>query len=151
MAINELFLQSKVVESIRELGGFAQKCSNRFLIGVPDILCQLPGFSTSYWEVKKSPHKKWMCPDLSPKQKIWLRDFTKAGGFGGVIYFCNDGNDLAVGIKPVSYFGDVSDIKKKWRIDENDFVVLPRGCKMKPFREEILRVHSFFRKWNFIL
>lgn len=142
--MKETDLQSKVVDSIREMGGFAQKCSNRFLIGVPDVLCQLPGFQASFWEVKKSP-SKWQMPNPTPKQKQWLRDFTRAGGFGGVIYFMGNVNDIIVGIKPAGCF-NLGDLTAKWRIEEDGFVVLPRGCKMIPFKEELLRVHQMYRR-----
>lgn len=143
--MKEVDLQSKVVDSIREMGGFSIKCANRFLIGVPDVLCQLPTFQTSYWEIKKSPHAKWMCPDLTPKQKLWLRDFTRAGGFGGIIYFCQDVNDMIVTIKPADHF-NLGDLNTKWRVPEDEFIKLPRGCKMVPFKEELLRVHEEHRR-----
>lgn len=117
------------------------KSSNRFLIGVPDILCQLPERNTSFWEVKYSPHARWKCPDLTVKQKMWLRDFTKSGGMGGVIYFCASANDMTFAIKWAWYF-DRDAVRDKWRIPEDEFIVLPRGSKMQPFKEELNRMYE---------
>ncbi len=138
----EVDLQSKCIDAIRELGGFAQKMSNRFLIGVPDVLCQLPENTTSFWEVKVRP-TIYQNPDPSPKQKIWLRDFTKAGGFCGVIYFVRGikVNDVLFTIRAASEF-DLNDISKPWRVASDDYKRLPRGCKFQPFKEEIMRVHE---------
>lgn len=137
--MKEVDLQSKCVTAIREIDGFAQKMSNRFLIGVPDLLCQLPCHRTSFWEVKRRGHFK-QDPSPTPKQKLWLRDFTWSGGLGGVICFVIIGNDLAVAIRPASVF-DLDNIEEKWRIGEEHYKLLPRGCKMQPFKDELVRVH----------
>lgn len=140
--MKEIDLQSKCIAAIRELGGFSQKMSNRFLIGVPDLLCQLPDFPTSFWEVKRRA-TVYQNPDPSPKQKLWLRDFTRAGGFCGVIYFVASTkiNEMLFAVRPSSVF-DLDDLKKPWRVDEDDFRTLPRGSKFAPFKEEIMRVHE---------
>lgn len=135
--MKETDLQSKCLTAMREMGGFAQKMSNRFLIGVPDLMFKLPRYSTSFWEVKRRPtaHQN---PDPSPKQKLWLRDYTRAGGFCGVINFISKDNEMAFAIKLSTDF-DYEDLKKVWWVKEEDYVQLPRGCKMVPFKEEMLK------------
>lgn len=138
--MKETDLQSKCVMAIREMGGFSQKTSNRFLIGVPDVLCQLPGYKTSFWEVKYGP-STFHNPNPTPKQKMWMRDFTHAGGLCGVIYFLKDLNDVLVGIKPADHF-DLNNLNNKWRIPTEEYVRVPRGSKMVPFMGELERVHA---------
>lgn len=158
MALNELHLQSKCVDAVREMGGFAQKCSNRFLIGVPDLLVQLPGYTTSFWEVKWTPVIA-LKPDPTVKQKVWLRDFTKAGGFCGVIYFTMGPSDLMFVMSPAGRFlpkfpntlsviDEPDPIKTKWKIESHEYKPLPRGCKFQPFKDEIERIHNERSFWE---
>ncbi len=52
MASAELAVQTKIIKSVRQDGGYGRKCSNRFAIGVPDLLVALPHFAPCYIEVK---------------------------------------------------------------------------------------------------
>lgn len=139
--ISELHLQTKMVAAVREMGGFAQKVSNRFLVGVPDLLFQIPGCHTSYWEVKYSP-TLFRRMEPTPKQKIWLRDFTKAGGFCGVVYFAMGKSDLMFAIRPTGFFPYEGDLRLWWKIEHADFTAIPRGSKFAPFKEALQRIHN---------
>lgn len=48
----ELDLQTKLVHSVRRDKGYARKLTNRFTIGVPDLLISLHPFIPCYGEVK---------------------------------------------------------------------------------------------------
>lgn len=141
--VNEIDLQSKCVEAMREMGAFAQKCSNRFLIGVPDLLCQMPDHPTTYWEVKFK-HVAHHKSEPTLKQKMWLRDFTLAGGVCGVIYFYM-GNDLSFVIRPTKSF-NYENIKTSWTVPVDDYLPVPRGSKFFPFKAELQRVLDATRK-----
>lgn len=140
--IKEVDLQSKAKQAILDMGGFSMKMSNRFLVGVPDLLCQLPGCATSFWEVKSS-NTIWNKTQahLTLQQKKWLRTFELSGGFGGVIMYVMM-NDLMVAVRPTSSFPYREDLHEPWWVYKEDLVALPRGCKMKPFQELMLKIHA---------
>lgn len=48
----ELALQTNIIKSVRSDGGYGRKMSNRFLIGIPDLLIALPPFAPILAEVK---------------------------------------------------------------------------------------------------
>lgn len=52
MATDELGVQTKIIKSVRQDGGYGRKMSNRFAIGVPDLLVALPPFAPCVIEVK---------------------------------------------------------------------------------------------------
>ena len=52
MASHELREQTNIIKSVRQDGGYGRKMSNRFAIGVPDLLIALPDFAPCYMEVK---------------------------------------------------------------------------------------------------
>lgn len=98
--MNELQAQSLVVKAVRDDGGYAFKLAHKFLIGIPDLLIQIPGHGTSLWEVKLA--RKTLLSDtalnLTAKQLKALRDFTKAGGTAGVISFLQTPRVLYIGV-----------------------------------------------------
>lgn len=107
--MNELALQKYLVDSVNDAGGFAFKMSHRFLVGVPDILVQLP---VTHWykpsagilphvvrpiagilEVKQreavinEPRASSFKLDVSPQQKNFLARAAKGGMPVGVVSF----------------------------------------------------------------
>jgi len=52
MAQAELAVQTNIIKSVRRDGGYGRKMSNRFAIGVPDLLIALPTFAPCVIEVK---------------------------------------------------------------------------------------------------
>lgn len=52
MASAELNVQTNIIKSVRRDGGYGRKMSNRFSIGIPDLLVALPPFAPCVIEVK---------------------------------------------------------------------------------------------------
>lgn len=50
----ELELQAKLVEAVKEAGGFGYKQSNKFLAGPPDLYLSHPSTGAVYIEIKKN-------------------------------------------------------------------------------------------------
>lgn len=48
----ELLVQTNIIKSVRKDGGYARKMSNRFLIGIPDLVLGLYPFGVCFAEVK---------------------------------------------------------------------------------------------------
>ena len=89
--MNELGMQAMIVEAIKAHGGFAQKLSNRFLVGVVDLLIKLPEYPAGVLEVKqrdlpKDTNLKWKL-DVTGPQTRFLRDAWNAGMPSGIASF----------------------------------------------------------------
>ncbi len=93
--LKEIDLQSKIVDAVRGSDGHAFKCSNRFLIGVPDISMKLKAMPHAYNEVKLvKPWPKVSATvelELTEKQRKFLREYRKAGGIAMYTVFAHDG------------------------------------------------------------
>lgn len=48
----ELKLQTDIIKSVERMGGYGLKMSNRFMIGIPDLLIMLPPYAPCIIEVK---------------------------------------------------------------------------------------------------
>ncbi len=48
----EIQLQTHIVKSVRKDGGYARKLSNRFQVGIPDLIISMPSFAPCFAEVK---------------------------------------------------------------------------------------------------
>lgn len=77
----ELDLQTKIIHSARKQGGYGRKMSNRFSIGIPDLLLGIFPFAPSLVEVKdleivvdKFDRKL----DVTPKQALEMERLSKA-------------------------------------------------------------------------
>lgn len=89
----ETALQKDVIDAVREAGGEASKLSNRFLIGVSDLLVKFPDLPAMLVEVKKDVYPvatDRVKIDLTPKQLQFLRGFDRAGMTCGVLSFLYD-------------------------------------------------------------
>jgi len=89
----EVAAQTLIVKSVKKHGGYAFKLANRFLIGVPDLLIQLPGLIGALTEVKMNHWPvlaKYVKLGISPQQAVSLRSWEEAGGVSLVISMCND-------------------------------------------------------------
>ena len=72
----ELALQTDIIRSVRQQGGWARKMSNRFLVGMPDLVMALHPFAICIAEVKDLgpvTEKFDRKLDVSPKQRHELR------------------------------------------------------------------------------
>lgn len=89
----ETELQQLIVDACKEFGGKAVKLNNRFIIGVPDLLVQLPGHPAFFLEAKRqlvSPKTRELIfnLDVTVKQKQFLSEWYHAGmRANGVVSF----------------------------------------------------------------
>ena len=80
MASAELSVQTNIIKSVRRDGGYGRKMSNRFAIGVPDLLVALPSFAPCVIEVKdlgEVVDKFDRQVDVTPKQAEEMRLFSE--------------------------------------------------------------------------
>lgn len=89
--MREVDLQSLIIKAVQENGGASHKLSNRFLVGVVDLLIKLPNIPAMVMEVKitdfrpgiSSNHKIRL--DVTHLQQNFLKQYHKAGMIAGVI------------------------------------------------------------------
>lgn len=122
--MNELHYQNVVRKALSRSGsgGFCMKCSNRFLIGVPDLFVSIPGVGNGFLEVKLTnitPGSKKVTLKVSPMQAFMLRKIDKAGTTVGVLSFMRRGCDTFILIKPLD---DLLSSNCQVRVDEHDYV-----------------------------
>lgn len=110
--MNELAAQKLIIDAVRSVGGAGWKLSNRFLVGVPDLLLCLPRQPIGVWEVKISDRKKsdMLTLKITPLQEKTLNDLHNAGGYCGVISFLRDGSKLFMN----AYTWDVVSYSDQW-------------------------------------
>lgn len=131
---NELRLQSLVVRAVNSHGGFAFKLSNRFLVGVPDLLIHLPNTGTGIWEVKSCEMGKLreqFTLKVTPLQDKFLRVMSKAGGTCGVISFIEIGRDVFMAAYQYDIIAYKDAFLKKFVVSGKSHKVLPRGRREK--------------------
>ena len=141
--MKELDCQKLVVDAVREGGGFAFKMSNRFLVGIPDLFIHSPEYGTSLWEVKLRDAPKDMggwCVYITAKQDQKLREYTKAGGFCGVISFV-EGSDVRMAVFPYSTWSYSDQFVKRGWTAGSAYTVLPRGKREQTIRELLVKAH----------
>lgn len=88
--MKETDLQKLVCDVISDRGGFARKLSNRFLVGVADLLIKLPEFPANVLEVKQTrwgPKLDKIELAVTKLQQEYLIDARSAGMNSGVISF----------------------------------------------------------------
>jgi len=87
----ELSIQSSLVKEAFALGGYALKMSNRFLVGVPDLLVHLPASPTVIVEIKLAVAPTRLTTpisvDLTVQQRYTLQKMQKAGVKSGWCLF----------------------------------------------------------------
>lgn len=79
--MKETALQSLFCEAVRDHKGFAEKLSNRFMIGVPDLVVKIPDFPTAFVEVKQREGVPWQDfkLEVTKLQDDWLTRAQEAG------------------------------------------------------------------------
>lgn len=104
--MKETDFQKVVMDAVRAEGGYGLKLSNKFLVGVPDLLIKAPGFPTTILEAKQ---EKWpvrpetlLKPDVTALQAKHLREANGAGICTGVISFTH-GKSNWYGVAVVDY------------------------------------------------
>lgn len=127
--VKEVELQSLVVSSVREHGGFSFKLANKFLKGVLDLFIKLPGGPSSIWEVKISrisADRKVAKLDVTPLQWKFMDEFYDAGGVGGIISFAKiDSRGWGIAVRSFEK-GEVSGVRHYDHI-LNNHILLMRG------------------------
>lgn len=87
--------QQLVIDAVVETGGCGVKFNNRFIVGVPDLLLQIPGHGAMILEAKlhkfsaKTLAAGHHIADIgcTAKQQMYLRDWGQAGMLTGVVSF----------------------------------------------------------------
>lgn len=90
--MKEIELQQLMIDVARKRGGEGHKMSNRFLVGVSDLMIKLPNTPACLIEVKQATYSPRHFKqenhlfrlDVTAPQKAFLRDFHKAGMNCGV-------------------------------------------------------------------
>lgn len=85
----ELPFQTALIKAAKAEGGYAIKMSNRFLVGIPDLLVKLPDYPTCLIECKRNANKGsekdvQFTPGVTALQSHNLSNFQKAGGVSGI-------------------------------------------------------------------
>lgn len=103
--IDELKAQKMVVDDICGHGGFAYKCSHRFLVGVPDLFIKLPFLSPMFAEckIKDQPMRSdWVGFDLTPLQRKFLHNAHRVGMLSTGMSFIRSNGALLIAIKTLA-------------------------------------------------
>lgn len=140
--MKELDVQKLIVDSVRLGGGFSYKLAHRFLIGVPDLLVQLPKYGTSLWEVKvRDANRSGITAvQITPNQYNFLRDYTEAGGRCGLISVLRTPGELMIEVVPFGMLDSHPSVTVRYRAETKKHVVLKRGRREQLILEELLRV-----------
>lgn len=81
--MNELQFQSRCIRAVREHGGAAHKLSNRFMVGVSDLLVKLPNCAAMLVEVKlakfKTTQERTFRLQVTKPQEVFLASYDRAG------------------------------------------------------------------------
>lgn len=90
MTVKETDFQLDTIKAVIAAGGAANKLSNRFLVGISDLLVKFPATPTMLIEVKKNPvpvQSHFVNLDVTPKQLQFLVSYAKVGVRCGVLSF----------------------------------------------------------------
>lgn len=101
--MKEIDAQSMVVDLVRSRGGAAHKMSNRFLVGVADLLVKPRVYPAAVVEVKLSHYVKELeshtfMLDVTALQWKFLQDYRNAGMRAGVLSFIEIGGRGKLGL-----------------------------------------------------
>ena len=97
--MKELGAQKLVVDAVEDGGGYGTKMSNRFTIGILDLLLKLPGIEILYLEAKLRECPKTLDVvklDFTELQKKHAKASWKAGTLSGGISFLTKKNGFGV-------------------------------------------------------
>lgn len=95
--MKETDYQKFVLDIVREAAGAGHKLSNRFLVGVSDLLIKLPGREAALIEVKLAKFHPATKPDhefdlgVTVLQREFLKKYHEAGMRAGVLSFVEHG------------------------------------------------------------
>ena len=80
--MSEIKDQREIAKSIRNRGGYAKKWASGYIVGVPDLICSLPGVGAFFMEVKtihisRPDFKRSLA--VTPKQRHELAGLVNSG------------------------------------------------------------------------
>lgn len=110
--MKETACQSLMIDAVRANGGAAHKLSNRFLVGVSDLLVKLPARPAMLLEVKLNKFSSLtddghgFMLDVTKLQDDFLRRYARAGMLCAVASFVQIGSDrrcLALALFKIDY------------------------------------------------
>jgi len=78
----ESWYKRKMVESIKDAGGYARRFEDQFAVGILDLVFKLPGMPVIFAEAKRFSYQQF---SLSPRQWEEARQIIKAGGYAASI------------------------------------------------------------------
>lgn len=102
---NELHYQRRMIEAIEGLGGKGFKTSCRFLVGMPDLVFQVPYTPTCFLEAKYSPaprKKLTVSLKVTGPQTRFLKSMHEAGAVTGVVSFISKDAGLGIAIRTIA-------------------------------------------------
>lgn len=111
--MREVQYQSLVLQAVRDAGGAGHKLSNRFLIGVCDLLIKMPNWAPMLVEVKLAKFAKSTGDDhefdvgVTVPQHEFLKKYRNAGMETGVLSFIEHGNARAQNLRVGAFKLDV--------------------------------------------
>lgn len=111
--MKEVQYQSLVLKIVRDAGGAGHKLSNRFLIGVSDLLVKMPNWAPMLVEVKLAKFAKSTEDDhefnigVTVPQLEFLKKYHNAGMKTGVLSLIEHGNARAQNLRVGAFKLDV--------------------------------------------
>lgn len=83
----EVEFQRNICNAARAEGGYAHKRSNRFMVGIVDLLIKMPAAPAAIIECKMvtipKQHNTVIHIDMTKLQRADLKEFRRAGGWSG--------------------------------------------------------------------
>lgn len=150
--MKETEMQQLIVDAVNDDGGKAYKMSNRFMIGVSDLIIKMPGYQAGFMEIKRndvaaSTLKRGISVklDLSALQIRFLEDFQKAGMPAGVGAFLQISGE---GLRTLRFATMTFDQAKKqnFMMDSENYHSLGKSDE----RPQIIRqrIHTWLGDWH---
>lgn len=111
--MREVDAQLELAKAVREAGGAGTKLSNRFLIGVADLLLKLPDQQPALIEAKMDDVVISTGIEVAPTaiQLRWLNDWKRAGMITGVMSCVTRKREFGVCFLPISEWDDAVSVR----------------------------------------
>lgn len=106
--MREVDAQLELIKAVRAAGGEGTKLSNRFLIGVADLLLKLPDQPPALIEAKMADIVTTTTIEVEPTslQLRWLNDWKRVGMITGVMSCVTRKREFGVCFLPISEWDD---------------------------------------------
>lgn len=139
--------QQLVIDAVEEIDGCGLKFNNRFIVGVTDLLLQIPGHGAMILEAKL--HKfsgKTLAAGhhitnigCTAKQEMYLRDWNYAGMLTGVVSFvAEQGSDIRSLQMAIYSYEEM--LKRHWSAHTYDHELLgDKSERLLNIRQQLIR------------